>query len=69
VHRHRAPRRHDLDRRRLWGHGRPDAEADPLGVEDLATHYLPLSQAPYGYRIFSARTDGAIKVLLQPGLG
>jgi threonine dehydrogenase-like Zn-dependent dehydrogenase len=43
-------------------------ESDPLGVEDLATHYLPLSQAAYGYRIFSAKTDGAIKVLLQPGL-
>jgi threonine dehydrogenase-like Zn-dependent dehydrogenase len=44
-------------------------DTDPLGVEDLATHYLPLSQAAYGYRIFNAKSDGAIKVLLQPGLG
>jgi threonine dehydrogenase-like Zn-dependent dehydrogenase len=41
-------------------------EADPLGVEDLATHRLPLEQAPHGYEIFQKKTDGAIKVLLTP---
>ncbi len=41
-------------------------EADPLGVEDLATHKLPLEQAPHGYEIFQRKQDGAIKVLLQP---
>jgi threonine dehydrogenase-like Zn-dependent dehydrogenase len=41
-------------------------EADPLGVEDLATHRLPLEQAPHGYEIFQKKQDGAIKVLLIP---
>ena len=40
--------------------------ADPLGVEDLATHKLPLDQAPHGYEIFQKKQDGAIKVVLQP---
>ncbi len=26
-------------------------DADPLGVEDLATHLLPLAEAPHGYEI------------------
>jgi threonine dehydrogenase-like Zn-dependent dehydrogenase len=43
-----------------------DDETDPLGVEDLATHRLPLEQAPHGYEIFQKKQDGAIKVLLQP---
>jgi threonine dehydrogenase-like Zn-dependent dehydrogenase len=41
-------------------------ESDPLGAEDLATHKLPLDQAPYAYEIFQKKQDGAIKVLLQP---
>lgn len=41
-------------------------DADPLGVEDLATHRLPLSEAPQGYEMFQQKTDGAIKVLLKP---
>ncbi|GAA0360653.1 zinc-dependent alcohol dehydrogenase [Microbispora corallina] len=41
-------------------------DADPLGVEDLATHVLPLDEAPHGYEIFQKKEDGAIKVLLQP---
>jgi threonine dehydrogenase-like Zn-dependent dehydrogenase len=40
--------------------------SDPLGVEDLATHKLPLEQAPHGYEIFQKKQDGAIKVLLRP---
>jgi threonine dehydrogenase-like Zn-dependent dehydrogenase len=40
--------------------------ADPLGVEDLATHKMPLDEAPHGYEIFQKKQDGAIKVLLQP---
>jgi len=39
---------------------------DPLGAEDLATHHLPLDQAPYGYEIFQKKQDGAIKVVLHP---
>jgi threonine dehydrogenase-like Zn-dependent dehydrogenase len=41
-------------------------ESDPLGVEDLATHKLPLEQAPHAYDIFQKKQDGAIKILLQP---
>ena len=41
-------------------------DADPLGVEDLATHKLPLSEAPNAYRMFQQKQDGAIKILLQP---
>jgi threonine dehydrogenase-like Zn-dependent dehydrogenase len=40
--------------------------SDPLGVEDLATHKLPLDEAPHGYEIFQKKQDGAIKVLLHP---
>lgn len=39
---------------------------DPLGVEDLATHVLPLDEAPRGYEIFQKKQDGAIKVVLRP---
>ncbi|GII81781.1 glutathione-dependent formaldehyde dehydrogenase [Sphaerisporangium rufum] len=41
-------------------------DADPLGVMDLATHRLPLDQAPHGYEIFQKKRDGAIKILLNP---
>src|SRR5205807_3523117 len=43
-----------------------EQESDPLGVEDLATHKLPLEQAPHAYEIFQKKQDGAIKILLQP---
>ena len=39
---------------------------DPLGVDDFATHRLPLSAAPDAYADFQAKRDGAIKILLQP---
>ena len=42
---------------------------DPLGVEDLATHRLPLEQAPHAYEIFQKKQDGAIKILLKPNGG
>jgi threonine dehydrogenase-like Zn-dependent dehydrogenase len=41
-------------------------ERDPLGVEDLATHRLPLDEAPHAYEIFQKKQDGAIKILLSP---
>lgn len=41
-------------------------DGDPLGVEDLKTHTLPLEQAPHGYDIFQKKQDGAIKVVLKP---
>jgi threonine dehydrogenase-like Zn-dependent dehydrogenase len=40
--------------------------SDPLGVEDLKTHELPLDDAPHAYEIFQKKEDGAIKVLLKP---
>lgn len=40
--------------------------ADPLGSEDLATHTLPLEDAPRGYEMFQAKADGCVKVVLQP---
>jgi threonine dehydrogenase-like Zn-dependent dehydrogenase len=41
-------------------------DSDPLGVEDLATHQLPLEEAPHGYEIFQKKEDNAIKVVLKP---
>jgi len=41
-------------------------DGDPLAVEDLATHKLPLEQAPHAYEIFQKKEDGAVKILLQP---
>ncbi len=41
-------------------------DSDPLGVEDLATHKVPLDDAPHAYEIFQKKQDGAIKILLQP---
>jgi threonine dehydrogenase-like Zn-dependent dehydrogenase len=41
-------------------------EADPLGVLDLATHQIPLEQAPNAYQMFQEKKDGAIKVVLKP---
>jgi threonine dehydrogenase-like Zn-dependent dehydrogenase len=41
-------------------------DSDPLGTEDLATHVLPLEEAPHGYDIFQKKTDSCIKVVLTP---
>lgn len=41
-------------------------DGDPLGTEDLATHQIPLDEAPRGYEIFQKKQDGAIKVVLKP---
>ncbi|MEO5608608.1 MAG: zinc-dependent alcohol dehydrogenase [Ornithinibacter sp.] len=40
--------------------------SDPLGAEDLATHVLPLEDAPRGYEMFQAKDDGCVKVVLRP---
>jgi threonine dehydrogenase-like Zn-dependent dehydrogenase len=40
---------------------------DPLGVDDFATHRLPLEQGPDAYEMFQKKNDGAVKILLQPG--
>ncbi|MCY1139097.1 glutathione-dependent formaldehyde dehydrogenase [Actinoplanes sp. Pm04-4] len=39
---------------------------DPLGVDDLTTHRIPLEEAPHGYEIFKKKEDGCIKVVLKP---
>ncbi|HEX4490557.1 MAG TPA: zinc-dependent alcohol dehydrogenase [Acidimicrobiia bacterium] len=41
---------------------------DPLGVEDLATHRVPLEKAPDAYAMFQHKEDGAIKVVFDPAL-
>jgi threonine dehydrogenase-like Zn-dependent dehydrogenase len=40
--------------------------ADPLGVEDLVTHRVPLGRAPEMYDLFQKKEKGCIKVVLTP---
>ncbi|WP_371637322.1 glutathione-dependent formaldehyde dehydrogenase [Streptomyces zaomyceticus] len=42
-------------------------DGDPLGVDDFATHVLPLEEAPQAYETFQAKQDGMVKVVLTPG--
>ena len=39
---------------------------DPLGLDDLVTHTVPLSRGPELYETFQKKQDGCIKVVLQP---
>jgi threonine dehydrogenase-like Zn-dependent dehydrogenase len=41
-------------------------EDDPLGVDDFATHRLPLRDAPAAYQMFQQKADGAVKIMLKP---
>lgn len=41
-------------------------DEDPLGVDEFATHHLPLSQAAYAYEMFQHKEDGAVKVIFRP---
>jgi len=43
-----------------------EAPADPLGLEDLATHRVPLDRAPEMYEQFKDKSAGCIKVVLKP---
>jgi threonine dehydrogenase-like Zn-dependent dehydrogenase len=43
-----------------------EGDEDPLGVDDLTTHQLPLGEAPSAYEMFQKKEDGAIKVVLKP---
>jgi threonine dehydrogenase-like Zn-dependent dehydrogenase len=43
-----------------------EGDEDPLGVDDLTTHQLPLAEAPSAYEMFQKKKDGAIKVVLKP---
>ncbi|QPP05590.1 alcohol dehydrogenase catalytic domain-containing protein [Streptomyces bathyalis] len=42
------------------------ADEDVLGVDDFATHHLPLAQAPEAYEMFQKKADGAVKVVMRP---
>ena len=41
-------------------------DEDVLGVESLPTHVLPLEDAPEAYEMFQRKSDGCVKVVLQP---
>ena len=41
-------------------------DEDPLGVDDLTTHEVPLDEAPQMYEKFQEKEDGCIKVVLRP---
>jgi threonine dehydrogenase-like Zn-dependent dehydrogenase len=41
-------------------------DSDPLGVDSFTTHRMPLSAAPEAYRMFQAKQDGAVEVVLDP---
>jgi S-(hydroxymethyl)glutathione dehydrogenase/alcohol dehydrogenase len=41
-------------------------DADPLGVEQFATHAVPLSEAPAAYDNFQKKADGTVKVVFKP---
>lgn len=41
-------------------------DGDPLGTADMATHHLPLTEAPAAYAMFQKKQDGCIKVVLHP---
>ena len=43
-----------------------NADEDVLGVESLATHRLPLDEAPEAYKMFQTKSDGCLKVVLKP---
>jgi threonine dehydrogenase-like Zn-dependent dehydrogenase len=43
-----------------------EGDEDPLGVDDLTTHQLPLAEAPDAYEMFQKKEDGAIKIVLKP---
>jgi threonine dehydrogenase-like Zn-dependent dehydrogenase len=41
-------------------------DGDVLGVDDFATHHVPLEKAPEAYEMFQKKADGAVKVILRP---
>ena len=43
-----------------------EKDEDLLGLDDFATHRMPLADAPAAYAMFQAKQDGAIKIVLQP---
>jgi threonine dehydrogenase-like Zn-dependent dehydrogenase len=43
-----------------------EEDEDKLGVEEFATHHLPLEEAPEAYRTFRDKGDGMVKVVFTP---
>jgi threonine dehydrogenase-like Zn-dependent dehydrogenase len=41
-------------------------EGDAFGVDEFATHHVPLEEAPQAYMNFRAKKEGHVKVLLKP---
>src|SRR4051794_16720260 len=41
-------------------------DGDPLGVDDFATHHVPLAEAPQAYANFREKKEGTVKVLIRP---
>ncbi len=39
---------------------------DPLGVDDFATHTLPLTDAAHAYEMFQKKQNGAVKIVFEP---
>jgi threonine dehydrogenase-like Zn-dependent dehydrogenase len=39
---------------------------DPLGVDEFATHRLPLADAAAAYEMFQRKAEGAVKIMLKP---
>jgi S-(hydroxymethyl)glutathione dehydrogenase/alcohol dehydrogenase len=39
---------------------------DVLGVDDFATHRVPLAEAPQAYETFQKKADGAVKFVMTP---
>ena len=40
--------------------------AGEISTEHLATHLLPLDQAPSGYQMFKDKSDGCVRAVFQP---
>jgi threonine dehydrogenase-like Zn-dependent dehydrogenase len=38
-----------------------------LSTAHLATHLLPLDDAPHGYDLFKNKKDGCVRAVFQPG--
>jgi alcohol dehydrogenase len=49
-----------------WDNLIPLVSSGKLAPEDVFTHRMPLSEAREAYRLFDARDDGVVKVLLDP---
>jgi threonine dehydrogenase-like Zn-dependent dehydrogenase len=41
-------------------------ETDELRTEHLATHVMPLTEAPEGYRKFKEKADGCVRAVFEP---